>query len=65
MPKYNYKADALTDFFKGKLSAKELDKIARNDFGSGVATKKELSNFLSNKFTQDVMSDTLVFLQVH
>ena len=58
MPKYNYKADALTDFFKGKLSAKELDKIARNDFGSGVATKKELSNFLSNKFTQDVMSDT-------
>ena len=58
MPKYNYKKDALTDYFKGKLSAKELDKIARDDFGSGIATKKELSNFLSNKFTQDVMSDT-------
>ena len=48
MPKYNYKKDALTDYFKGKLSAKELDKIARNDFKSGIATKKELSNFLSN-----------------
>ena len=58
MPKYNYKKEALTDYFKGKLSAKELDKIARDDFGSGIATKKELSNFLSNKFTQDVMSDT-------
>ena len=58
MPKYNYKKDALTDYFKGKLSAKELDKIARDDFKSGIATKKELSNFLSNKFTQDVMSDT-------
>ena len=58
MPKYNYKKDAFTDYFKGKLSAKELDKIARDDFKSGIATKKELSNFLSNKFTQDVMSDT-------
>ena len=38
MPKYNYKKDALTDYFKGKLSAKELDKIARDDFKSGIAT---------------------------
>ena len=56
--KYNYKADALTAYFKGKIDAKELDKIARDDFKSAIATKKELSNFLSNKFTQDVMSDT-------
>ena len=56
--KYNYKADALTAYFKGKIDAKELDSIARNQFKSGIATKKELSNFLSNKFTQDVMSDT-------
>ena len=56
--KYNYKADALTAYFKGKIDAKELDKIARDEFKSGIATKKELSNFLSNKFTQDVMSDT-------
>ena len=56
--KYYNKADALTAYFKGKIDAKELDKIARNDFKSGIATKKELSNFLSNKFTQDVMSDT-------
>lgn len=56
--KYNYKADALTAYFKGKIDAKELDRIARDDFKSGIATKKELSNFLSNKFTQDVMSDT-------
>jgi len=55
--KYNYKADALTAYFKGKIDAKELDRIARDDFKSGIATKKELSNFLSNKFTQDVMSD--------
>ena len=56
--KYYNKADALTAYFKGKIDAKELDKIARNQFKSGIATKKELSNFLSNKFTQDVMSDT-------
>ena len=56
--KYNYKADALTAYFKGKIDAKELDKIARDDFKSGIATKKELNSFLSNKFTQDVMSDT-------
>ena len=56
--KYNYKADALTAYFKGKIDAKELDSIARNQFKSGIATKKELSNFLSNKFTQGVMSDT-------
>ena len=29
MPKYNYKKRALTDYFKGKLSAKELDKIVQ------------------------------------
>ncbi len=56
--KYYNKADALTAYFKGKIDAKELDKIARNQFKSGIATKKELSNFLSNKFTQSVMSDT-------
>ena len=56
--KYYNKADALTAYFKGKIDAKELDRIARDDFKSGIATKKELSNFLSNKFTQDVMSDT-------
>ena len=56
--KYNYKADALTAYFKGKLTPQELDTIARDDFKSGIATKKELSSFLSNKFTQDVMSDT-------
>lgn len=56
--KYLYKKDALTDYFKGKLSAKDLDKIAKDNFGVGIATKKELSSFLSNKFTQDVMSDT-------
>ena len=56
--KYLYKKDALTDYFKGKLSTKELDKIAKDNFGSGISNKKELSSFLSNKFTQDVMSDT-------
>jgi len=56
--KYNFKKDALTDYFKGKLTAQELDKVAKDSFGVGVATKKELQGFLTNKFTQDVMSDT-------
>ena len=56
--KYYNKADALTAYFKGKINAKELDSIARKQFKTGIATKKELSNFLSNGFTQDVMSDT-------
>ncbi len=56
--KYNFKKDALTDYFKGKLSAEELDKVAKDSFGVGIATKKELHSFLTNKFTQDTMSDT-------
>jgi len=56
--KYNFKKDALTDYFKGKLTAKELDKISKDTFGVSIATKKELQGFLTNKFTQDVMSDT-------
>ena len=56
--KYYNKADALTAYFKGKINVKELDSIARKQFKTGIATKKELSNFLSNGFTQDVMSDT-------
>ena len=33
-------------YMRGKISAKELDKIAKKDFGSSVATKKELQSFL-------------------
>ena len=29
-------------YMKGKISAKELDRIAKEDFKSSVATKKEL-----------------------
>ena len=60
MIKYNYKKMHLPIISKVNYPSKELDKIARDDFGSGTHThtQKELSNFLSNKFTQDVMSDT-------
>ena len=34
---------------KGKITAKELDKIAKNDFKSSVATK-ELQNFLDSGY---------------
>ena len=56
--KYNFKKDALTDYFRGKLTAEELNKIAKDTFGTPIATKKELQSFLTNKFTQDIMSDT-------
>ena len=36
--KYNFKDDAMTAYMKGKISAQELDKIAKNDFNSSVAT---------------------------
>jgi co-chaperonin GroES (HSP10) len=56
--KYNTKADALNAYFQGKISAQELDNIAKTDFKSSVATKRELTDFLKNGFTQDVMADT-------
>ncbi len=55
---YSYKKDALNDYFKGKLTSKELNMVARDIFGTEIATKHELKSFLDNKFTQGVMSDT-------
>lgn len=55
---YHNKADALNAYFQGKISAQELNDIAKNDFKSSVASKKELADFLKNGFTQDVMADT-------
>ena len=56
--KYNYKDDAMTDYMKGKISAQELDKIAKNDFKSSVATKKELQNFLNSGYMKELMANT-------
>ena len=58
MPKYNYKKDALNAYMHGKISAKELDKIAKKDFGSSVATKKELQSFLDAGYMQKLMANT-------
>jgi len=56
--KYNYKDDAMTAYMKGKISAEELDKIAKNDFKSSVATKKELQNFLNSGYMKELMANT-------
>ena len=56
--KYNYKDDAMTAYMKGKISAQELDKIAKNDFKSSVATKKELQNFLDSGYMKELMANT-------
>ena len=56
--KYNYKDDAMTAYMKGKISAKELDKIAKNDFKSSVATKQELQNFLKAGYMKELMANT-------
>ncbi len=56
--KYNYKQDAMNAYMKGKITAKELDKIAKNDFKSSVATKKELQNFLDSGYMKSLMANT-------
>ena len=56
--KYNTKQDAMNAYMKGKVSAKELDKIAKNDFNSSVATKKELQNFLDSGYMKTLMANT-------
>jgi len=56
--KYNYKDDAMTAYMKGKISAQELDKIAKNDFKSSVATKQELQNFLKSGYMKELMANT-------
>lgn len=55
---YNNKQDVLTAFFKNEIKADELETIADEQFGTQIATKEELSAFLTNKFLQSVMSDT-------
>ena len=56
--KYNYKDDAMTAYMKGKISAQELDKIAKNDFKSSVATKQELQNFMKSGYMKELMANT-------
>ena len=55
---YNTKQDAMNAYMNGKVSAKELDKIAKNDFKSSVATKKELQNFLDSGYMKSLMANT-------
>ena len=56
--KYNYKQDAMNAYMKGKISAKELDRISKEDFKSSVATKKELKNFLDSGYMKSLMANT-------
>ena len=51
------KIEALNDFFNGKISAEELKSMADDVFGRPVATKKQLQDFVNNKFLQGVMAD--------
>ena len=55
--KYTDKSETMTDFFKGNLSIEDLKKVADKNFGSSIATEKDLDGFLNNKFMQDVMAD--------
>lgn len=56
--KYNYKQDAMDAYMKGKITAKELDQIAKKDFKSSVATKKELQSFLDSGYMKQLMANT-------
>jgi hypothetical protein len=56
--KYNYKQDAMNAYMKGEITAKELDKISKEDFKSSVATKKELQNFLNSGYMKSLMANT-------
>ena len=56
--KYNYKQDAMNAYMKGKITAKELDRISKEDFKSSVATKKELKNFLDSGYMKTLMANT-------
>jgi hypothetical protein len=56
--KYNYKQDAINAYMKGEITAKELDKISKEDFKSSVATKKELQNFLDSGYMKSLMANT-------
>lgn len=55
--KYDNKSQTMTDFFKGNLSIDDLQKVAKKNFDSEIATERDLDGFLNNKFMQDVMAD--------
>ena len=55
--KYTNKSQTMTDFFKGDLSIDNLQKVAKKNFDSEIASEKDLDGFLNNKFMQDVMAD--------
>jgi len=55
--KYTNKSQTMTDFFKGNLSIDDLQKVAKKNFDSEIATERDLDGFLNNKFMQDVMAD--------
>jgi len=55
--KYTNKSQTMTDFFKGELSIDDLQKVAKKNFDSEIATERDLDGFLNNKFMQDTMSD--------
>lgn len=55
--KYDNKSQTMTDFFKGNLSIDDLQKVAKKNFDSEIASEKDLDGFLNNKFMQDVMAD--------
>ena len=51
------KAELLNNYFTGKINKNKLQQLATSEFGSSIATKKELDGFLQNKFLQSIMAD--------
>ena len=49
--KYNNKSQTMTDFFKGDLSIDDLQKVAKKNFDSEIASEKDLDGFLNNKLS--------------
>jgi len=56
---YNTKSEAMTAYFKGKLTSKELNNIAHTYFKSAIATKPQVKAFLKNNFLLSVTADSL------
>lgn len=56
LPTYENEKMAMKDYINGELSIDELQQVSDKQFGKEVANKKELDNFLGNKFMIGMMA---------
>lgn len=54
---YEFRRHAITAYFKGEVTAKELVQISRDSFGVEVGTKKEFEGILNSSFQLDMAVD--------